>query len=135
VLSYLSEKLLTVGVLDVFSTPIQMKKNRPATQICVLIAPFLLDAVAEILFKESSTFGLRYSSHSRLKLSRKMESVQTTYGEVPVKIGLWKGQVVSLHPEFEICKTLAIKNDVPLQKVIAAARLSAESFIASKRFS
>ena len=126
VLSYLSEKLFTAGALDVFFTPIQMKKNRPATLVTLLLEPALLDTLAEILFKESSTFGLRYSQHSRLKLSRKFETVQTPYGSVPVKMGSWKGLVVSLHPEFEVCKTLATNRQIPLQKVIAAARLAAE---------
>ena len=77
VLGYLAEKLLALGVLDVFFTPIQMKKARPATLLTVLAEPRQLDAVAATLFRECGTFGLRYQTQRRLKLARRSETVST----------------------------------------------------------
>jgi len=124
-LGYVSECLLELGVLDVFYTPIQMKKSRPATQITVLADESQLDAVADLLFKQSTTFGLRYQKQSRLKLARRIVSVETPYGSVKVKIGEWKGQIVSVHPEFEDCKARAKEKGVALRTVIDAARSAA----------
>ncbi|HYF49609.1 MAG TPA: nickel pincer cofactor biosynthesis protein LarC [Planctomycetota bacterium] len=127
VIGHTCEKLLAAGALDVFLTPIQMKKFRPGTRLTVLAEPPLLDKVAETLFRESSTFGLRYTEQSRLKLSRRIESVQTPFGQIRVKIGIWRGEVVSRHPEFEDCRATAESRNVPLQEVIAAARQASAS--------
>ena len=127
VLGHVCERLLAAGALDVFFTPIQMKKNRPATMLTVLAEPHQLDAIAGILFKECSTFGLRYQAQSRIKLARRMVSVATEFGEVRVKIGEWQGQVVSRHPEFEDCRAHAEEKSVPVRTVIDAARRAAEA--------
>ncbi|MCY3022870.1 MAG: nickel pincer cofactor biosynthesis protein LarC [Planctomycetota bacterium] len=126
VLGYLSETLLSHGALDVFFTPIQMKKSRPATLLTVLAEPPLLDTVAGILFKECATFGLRYQNLSRLKLARRTVTVSTEYGPVRVKIGEWQGQVMGAHPEFEDCRARAEEKGVALRVVMDAARAAFE---------
>jgi uncharacterized protein (TIGR00299 family) protein len=126
VLGYVAESLLAHGALDAFFTPIQMKKMRPAVMLTVLAEEAKLDELAAIIFKECPTFGLRYRKQSRMKLARKMVTVQTAFGDVRVKIGEWKGQAVSLHPEFEDCKTRAQEKNVALRAVIDAARTAAQ---------
>jgi uncharacterized protein (DUF111 family) len=124
VLGYLAEALLAAGALDVFFAPIQMKKFRPGILLTILAEPAQLDALAAILFKESSAFGLRYRLQARLKLSRRTAQVATPYGPVRVKIGCWLGQEASVHPEFDDCQALAAKNGVPVKAVMDAARLA-----------
>jgi len=122
ILGYLAETLLAKGAFDVFFTPIQMKKSRPATMVTVLAEEAQLEVLADIVFKECPTFGLRYQKQSRLKLARHMETVQTEFGEVRVKVGEWRGAVVSVHPEYEDCKARAQEKGVALRVVIEAAR-------------
>jgi pyridinium-3,5-bisthiocarboxylic acid mononucleotide nickel chelatase len=126
-LGHVADKLLAIGALDVFFAPIQMKKFRPATQLSVLAEPHLLDTVAQILFKEASTFGLRYSEQSRLKLTRRSETFETPYGSVRVKIGIWQGETVSLHPEYDDCRQRADEKGVALKDVTDAARAAARA--------
>jgi uncharacterized protein (TIGR00299 family) protein len=121
-LGHAVDLLLAQGALDVFFTPIQMKKSRPAMMLTVLAEPQQLAALATILFKETGTFGLRYQTLSRLKLAREMVSVQTEYGPVRVKVGRWQGDVVAVHPEFEDCKARAEGKGVPVRAVMDAAR-------------
>jgi len=127
VMGHVCDQLLAAGALDVFLTPIQMKKFRPGSMLTVLAEPHLRDTVAAILFRESSTFGLRYTQQSRLKLSRQIESVPTPFGPIRVKIGTWRGEIVSRHPEYDDCKAAAESRNVPLQDVIAAARQASHS--------
>ena len=122
VLGYLCETLLARGALDVFLTPIQMKKFRPGTMLTVLAEPSQLDALAATIFSECPTFGIRYQTYSRLKLSRRVVTVETPYGAVRVKIGTWQGRDISFHPEYDDCRARAQEKSVPLQTVIDAAR-------------
>lgn len=125
VLGYLSEKLLAAGALDVFFTPVQMKKSRPGTLVTVLADAAHFDALAEALFRETPTFGLRYEQKQRRKLARETVNVETPWGAVRVKLGRWRGAFMSAHPEYEDCKALAEQNGVPLRQVIDAARAAA----------
>ena len=115
------EKLLAAGALDVWFTPIQMKKNRPAVQLSVLCDAVHAEPLADIIFAETSAFGLRTEKIVRLKLARRFETVMTQYGEVTVKLGLKGDRVVQRAPEFESCRALAEKAGVPLRAVYAAA--------------
>lgn len=121
VLGNLTELLFELGALDVFFTPIQMKKSRPATLVTVLAEPAQLEAVADAMFKECTTFGLRYQHCSRFKLARKIVEVVTPYGKVRVKVGAWRGQESSIHPEFEDCRILAREKGVSVRAVIDSA--------------
>jgi hypothetical protein len=115
------EKALAAGALDVFHTPIQMKKNRPGVLLTVLCAEAEADKFIELMLRETSAFGVRRHDAQRRKLRREFTAVQTPYGEVTVKLGKLDGQVVQAAPEFESCKTLAQKAGVPLKQVYEAA--------------
>ena len=114
-------QLLAAGALDVWLTPIQMKKNRPGVMLSVLCEESAAPALAEIIFAETSAFGLRMEKVVRLKLARRFIQVPTEFGEVTVKLGLKGEQVVQVAPEFESCRAVAEKAGVPLRAVYAAA--------------
>ena len=115
------ERALAAGALDVFYTPIQMKKNRPGILLTVLCAQSDADKFSELILRETTAFGVRRSLSERRKLQREVISVKTPHGEVAVKIGKLNGQVVQVAPEFESCKKLAEQGNVPLKKVYEAA--------------
>ncbi len=115
------EKLLAAGALDVWFTPIQMKKNRPAVQLSVLCDAAHTESLADIIFGETSAFGLRVETVARLKLERRFETVATEFGEVTVKLGLKQGCVVQVAPEFESCRAAGERTGAPLRAIYAAA--------------
>lgn len=119
---YAQERLMSEGALDVYATPIQMKKGRPGVLLTVVCAPGRVDALEEVLFAESTTFGVRRSVHTRHKLSRTTERVATSYGDIGVKIGRRGGRIVTAAPEYEDCARAARMHGVPLREVMAAAR-------------
>jgi uncharacterized protein (TIGR00299 family) protein len=104
---YLMEKLLKAGARDVQFSPVQMKKNRPGLHLRVLASPGESDKLAEILFHETSTFGVRVARMERYCLDRRAEEVTTPLGAIQVKVGLWDGRVLKVSPEFESCRALA----------------------------
>ena len=116
-----TEHLLKAGALDVFLTPIQMKKNRPAVQLTVLCEDSAIPGIAELIFRETTSFGIRMDKVDRLKLERKFEQVKTSYGEVTVKIGLLAGQEIQISPEFDSCKSLSEKTNHPVRAIYEAA--------------
>ena len=122
---YLMELLFEKGAIDVYLTPIQAKKTRPGTLLTMLCPPNEVSALASVLFLESTTFGLRYHSEKRLKLSREIIEVSTEWGNVRVKIGRGAGKLVTVSPEFEDCRGVARKNRIPLKHVFEAAREAA----------
>src|SRR5256885_13066193 len=107
ILGHFVERAFAEGALDVFHTPIQMKKNRPGVLLTVLCAKADADKFTEMMLRETSTFGIRRYNSERRKLAREFSSVKTPYGEVKVKIGKLDGKVVQAAPEFESCKRLA----------------------------
>ncbi len=115
------ERSLGAGALDVFYTPIQMKKNRPGILLTVLCAHGDADKFSELILRETTAFGVRRSLLERRKLRREVVTVKTVYGEVAVKIGRLNGQIVQVAPEFESCKKLAEQGNVPLKQVYEAA--------------
>lgn len=117
VYEYVIEKLLTAGAADVWLTPITMKKSRPATQLSVLTDKQNLDDLVKIIFAETSTIGLRFYHVERAVAERKLIDVSTDWGIVHVKISYRGGQVVHISPEFDECKILAQKNNIPLKLV------------------
>lgn len=117
----LMERCFGAGALDVFFTPVHMKKNRPATLVTVLCAPDNADRMADILFRETGTFGIRLREQRRVTLERDWHEVETTYGRVRVKAGRRHGEVLSSAPEYEDCKRAALAHGVPLQTVYRAA--------------
>lgn len=115
------ERLFAAGALDVFLTPIQMKKSRPGTVVTVLCSPESVSAAADILFAETSTFGLRLTELSRLCLDRQWKSVQTEYGEIRLKLGFAGGELRCSAPEYEDCKAAAARTGSPVKVVYDAA--------------
>lgn len=120
-LGHVSDLLFAAGALDVYSTPIYMKKNRPATLLTVLAPPALRETMEEIVFAETTTFGIRSHMASRHKLARTFETVETGHGPVRIKIGRRHGRVVTASAEFEDCREVARKASLPLKEVMDLA--------------
>jgi uncharacterized protein (TIGR00299 family) protein len=115
------EQAFAAGALDVFHTPIQMKKNRPGVLLTVLCAEAEADTFSELILRETSAFGVRRHPAERRKLRREFTKVKTSFGEVTVKLGKLDGKVVQAAPEFESCRKVADKAGVPLKQVYEAA--------------
>ncbi len=122
VYGYLVERALDAGALDISCTPIQLKKNRPGLEIRVLARPEQADALADLVFRETTTLGVRISRAERRVLERKHVTVETSYGPIRVKVGSRNGQVLNAAPEFEDCRRAALDRGVPLKEVMEAAR-------------
>jgi len=120
ILGHFVELALAADALDVFHTPVQMKKNRPGVLLTVLCAVEKADEFTELMLRETSAFGVRRSVAERRKLHREFASVQTSYGEATVKLGRLNGKVVQAAPEFESCKKLAKQAKAPLKQVYEA---------------
>ena len=117
ILGYVQEKLMQHGALDVWFTPIQMKKNRPAVALSVICRPSLESALTKIILEESSTLGVRVHSLKRYEAEREVVTVDTSLGQLHVKVKKIEGRIVSFSPEFEDCKVIAEKEALPLQEV------------------
>ena len=109
--------LLEQGALDVWQTPIIMKKGRAGVLLSVLTSEPCAEALRETIFRGTTTFGIRYYSVRREVLERRFEQVATPYGEVPVKVGLYKGEVITRSPEHDACEALAKKHGVTVRQV------------------
>lgn len=121
VLGAVMEQLFAAGALDVWLTPIQMKKHRPAVMLSALCEPGGEDGLIDLIFRETTAFGLRKETITRVKLSRRFETVPTEFGEVTVKLGLRGETVVQVAPEFESCRKLAEASGQPLRAIYEAA--------------
>ena len=122
---HLMERLLEAGALDVSLQNVQMKKNRPGFLVRVLARPSQRRELAELLFRESSTLGVRTQEWDRLILPRKTKRVETPYGRISVKIVEWASGRVEVSAEYDDCKRAARRKDVPLRDVIRAAEAAA----------
>jgi len=121
IVAYACERLLAAGALDVFTTAIQMKKGRPATQITVLSPWDKTAAMEAILYEETGTFGIRKYDVRRRKLRREAVEVTTPWGAVQGKVGWLDATRRAFSPEFEACRRLAQQKHVPLRAVYEAA--------------
>jgi uncharacterized protein (DUF111 family) len=119
---YLVDQALAAGALDVTCSSVQMKKNRPGLQITVLTVPEKADALAQLLFEQTTTIGLRIYEARRKVLEREHVEVETPYGTVRVKVAKREGKVLNVAPEFEDCQRLAAEKNVPLKEVMLAAQ-------------
>ncbi|HZD80955.1 MAG TPA: nickel pincer cofactor biosynthesis protein LarC [Actinomycetota bacterium] len=118
---FLVERLLAAGAQDAWSTPIVMKKGRPAVSVSVLCSPELSGSIRSILFEETGTLGVRTSAVTKHALDRRVLKVDTPFGVVAVKIGTHGGRPVSIAPEYEDCARAARGAEVPLLEVYAEA--------------
>ncbi len=121
-LGALVEKALAAGALDVFYTPVQMKKNRPGVLLTLLCAEADADEFSEMILRETTAFGVRRTVATRRKLRREAKTVKTKFGHVAVKFGLLNGRVIQASPEFESCRTVAARSGVTVREVYEAAR-------------
>jgi pyridinium-3,5-bisthiocarboxylic acid mononucleotide nickel chelatase len=121
VLAYAMERLLAEGALDVFSVPVQMKKSRPGALLTVLAKMEDANRLTKTIFAETTTLGVRRREEQRQTLSRRWETVDTTWGPVRIKIANMNGSVSNYAPEYEDCRTLAEAKHVPLRKVMQEA--------------
>lgn len=108
------EKLITAGALDVYTTPITMKKARPGVKLSVLVTDFVKEACIEIIFKHTTTFGIRLLNVEKIELNREIKTVDTTYGKVQVKFEKQGDKIGKWKLEYEDLKLLAGKNDISI---------------------
>jgi hypothetical protein len=122
VLAYVSELLLEAGAWDVYRSAVQMKKGRTGVQMTVLCAPKLLPRLRDLLFRETTTIGLRWRLENKLALQREFLEVGIEWGKVRIKIARWpNGKVANASPEYEDCRLLATLHSVPLKQVMQEA--------------
>jgi len=121
VLAYAMERLLAEGALDVFSVPVQMKKNRTGALLTVLAKREDADRLTKVMFAETSTLGVRRREERRQILDRRWETVETEWGPVRIKIANMNGTVANCAPEFEDCRRIAAERNVPLKTVMQEA--------------
>jgi pyridinium-3,5-bisthiocarboxylic acid mononucleotide nickel chelatase len=129
ILGAVQTRLLKVGALDAFFTPIQMKKNRPGILLSVLCRPSDRQKMQELLFSETSTFGIRYREIERITLDREVVQVQTVFGSIQIKIGSQDGKILQVSPEFESCNAAAERSQQPLKRIY---ELAVEAFWAKE---
>jgi hypothetical protein len=122
VIGYCYDLLLAAGALDVFTTPIFMKKNRPGVLLAVLAAEANLPALEDILFRETATFGIRRYPVTRHKLQRRACTVETPWGAVQGKLGWQDGRPPLFSPEYEDCARVARQQGIALREVYLQAQ-------------
>ena len=131
VYGFVMERLFAVGALDVFMTPIQMKKDRPGVLLTVLSRPETADAIIETLLTETTTLGVRYYEARRRVLERIIETVETRYGAIRIKVARDGARTLHFQPEYDDCARVAVAVKAPFLEVHAAAaaayRIKAEA--------
>jgi uncharacterized protein (TIGR00299 family) protein len=118
---YFAEKALGAGALDVFSTPVQMKKNRPGLLVTLLAESANVSRLIDLVFRETTTIGVRTYEARRKTLDREFVPVETPFGSVRMKISRMNGSVLNATPEYEDCQRIATERGIPLKQVIASA--------------
>jgi uncharacterized protein (TIGR00299 family) protein len=121
IIAYVSEQALRLGALDVMCQPVQMKKNRPGTLLTILSDRKNVSQLEDLIFRETSTLGLRIREERRSVLERRQVTVETPWGAIRVKVGFWKGREVNAAPEFEDCRHAAEAHAIPVKRVIETA--------------
>lgn len=119
-LGYVMDKLLEAGANDVYYSPIYMKKNRPAVQLHLLCHQSQLDVMRQILLTETTTLGYRYYPITVFRMERRERVVDTEWGPIRVKEGIQNGKVIKASPEYEDCRQIAEKYQLPLKFVYEA---------------
>jgi len=132
-LGFVTEKLFEDGALDVFTTPIHMKQNRPAVQMSVICKVEDALSLEQVLFEQGLTFGIRKQVLQRSKLARDFVAVQTEYGEIRIKTGSLNGKILNAKAEFSDCVSSAEKHNVPVKAVLEAAIAAYEKTSSEKK--
>ncbi|MFQ5927153.1 MAG: nickel pincer cofactor biosynthesis protein LarC [Terriglobia bacterium] len=118
---YFVEQALAAGALDVYFTPVHMKKNRPGVLLTVLCPPERIDALSELVFQQTTTIGLRIYEARRRTLERETLTLETPLGPVRMKLARLNGHVLNAAPEYEDCQRIAKEHNLPLKQVLADA--------------
>ena len=122
-------RLFEVGALDVFFTPIFMKKNRPGTMLSVIARGEDEAALVDLILRETSTLGVRTHRCGRYELERQVRLVETVFGPLEIKLKWLDGRIVSVAPEYESCRRVAIEKNVPLSEVFRAAQQAGDALL------
>ncbi len=117
ILGFVMERAFELGALDCWFTPIQMKKNRPATMISILCSEDKKDILSELLYTETSTLGIRIREVERNCLRREFQKIKTELGEVDVKMAFYKGKIVNVKPEYEQIREISLNSGESFQEV------------------
>jgi pyridinium-3,5-bisthiocarboxylic acid mononucleotide nickel chelatase len=120
-MAYVTERLLEAGALDVALSPLSMKKGRPGQRLTIVCRASDRKVLTDLLFRESTTLGVRAYPVERDELERRHIEVETPYGKLRIKLGLLRGEVLNAAPEYDDCVAAAQKHGVPLKEVMAAA--------------
>lgn len=121
ILGHAMEKLFDAGALDVYFTPIQMKKQRPGVKLSVICNKEDTQKISKIIFRETTSTGLRINETKRKKLEQKIRKVNCYGDKVSVKVGYYEGELVNISPEYEDCKRIAQEKDIALKEVVQEA--------------
>jgi len=121
--------LFEAGALDVYLTPVYMKKNRPGTMISVIARQQDEQQLAQLILRQTSTFGVRVQPLRRYEAGRSIAMVSTIYGEIPVKLKIIEGEIISATPEYDICSQLALQHQTPLATVFNAALEAGRAYV------
>ena len=124
------ERLFETGALDVYLTPVTMKKSRPGTVLTALCAPDRVTELSRVLFEESPTIGVRWTAYQRERLDREMVTLPTTYGAIPFKVSRLDGRVVTVTPEFDEVRRIARAKGLPVREVLDQARAEGRRLLA-----
>jgi uncharacterized protein (TIGR00299 family) protein len=119
---HVKEKAFGMGALDLFMTPVQMKKNRPGTLITVTCRQPDVPRFAEFLMSETSSIGVRWRVENRLKARREIRKIETPWGAIGVKYASIGDRIVNMSPEYDECKKAAVEHGVTLKKVMETVR-------------
>ena len=126
---YFVERALQAGALDVFSSSVQMKKNRPGQLVTLLSEPHNVSRLVDLIFRETTTIGVRTHEVRRKTLARESLTVETPFGEVRMKISRLHGSVLNATPEYEDCRRIATQQNIPLKDVLAAATFQFQKWV------
>ena len=129
----LVDRLFEAGALDVFLTPVVMKRSRPGTVLTALCAPDRVGDLNRVLFEESSTIGVRWSEWRRAALPREIVTLATSYGPIPFKVSRLEGRVVTVTPEFADVARIAREKALPVREVLDQARAEGRRLLADSR--
>jgi uncharacterized protein (TIGR00299 family) protein len=125
------ERLFDSGALDVYLTPVVMKKSRPGTLLTALCTPDKVTELSRVLFEESPTIGVRWTAYQRERLAREMVTMTTAYGPVPFKVSRLAGRVVTATPEFDEIRKIARAKGLPVREVLDQARADGRRLLGS----
>ncbi len=129
ILGYVQERLFELGARDVWFTPIQMKKNRPATMLCAIVDDRTEREVATLIMRETSTLGVRVRPVERYEAEREIRTIETQLGTAAVKLKIIDGNAVAVSPEYEDCRSIATETGLPLSEVFRTVQRTAEDLL------